>query len=251
MVVLFIVLSAIATLASSQSSTVMTSSSTSPPRVDTWQDLSVMAIRAITELSRVCIVVSRRDYTLSTSRPYTYIKYPSSYRTTLTQATDVVDSAFRTTEMSISRVQMIMGQVPNQLNTALTLLFDTTIEERQSFLPNTLNGIARMAKDAASVVGKVSAELEQVIAFFDELLGAVQPSPPSSMTSGPSGSTSTQVNKSPLDIDHATALSNILAHFKSLTAIWNKVIQHSSKLALQASEAVQVIYTFLYLVSSI
>ena len=233
-----------ASLVCAQSSTTMTRSSTSPTKVVTWEDLYVMPVRVLSELSRVCIVVSRRDYKLDTSRPYTYIQYPSSYRTTLTQATDVIDRAFRMAEMSSSRVQMIMSQVSQQLNTALNVLFQATIQERRSFLPETLESISRMANNAASVFGEISKGLEQAIAFFDELLQAVQPPSPQSTTPTSTRSTSTQVNKSPLDIDHATALSSILGRLKSLIAAWNQMVQLSSKLALLASQAVQVMYTF-------
>ena len=245
MFILLIGLSAIASLVCTQSSTAIAGSSTSPSRVDTWEDLYVMPVRVLSELSRVCIVVSRRDYKLDTSHPYTYLQYPSSYRTTLTQATDVVDSAFRTAEMSGSRVQMIMSQVSQQLNTALSLLFQATIQERQSFLPNTLNSITRMANDAASAFGEISKGLDQATAFFDEVLQAVQPSSPQSTTPTSTGSTSTQANKSPLEIDHAVALLSILGQLKSLTAAWNKMVQISRKLALLASQAVQVMCTFL------
>jgi hypothetical protein len=239
MFVVFTVLSAIIGLTLSQSSsTVMTSPSTSPTRVETWDDLVVTAVRMITELSRVCIVASRRDYTLDISRSYTYIKY-SSYRATLTQATDAVDNAFRKTESSMSRVQMITGQVPSQLKTALSILFDASVEERQIFLPNTLKDITRKAKDITSISETVSAELAQLAAFFDELLRVVQPTPRPSTTSGPSGSTTTQANRSPLDIDHATAISNILAYAKSSITKWNQMAQLSSKLIRQADGAAQ------------
>lgn len=249
MFLLFIVLSVIANLVCSQSSTTMASLSTSTTRVNTWDNLYIMPINAITELSRVCIVMSRRDYTLSSSNSYTYIQYPSSYRTTLTQATDIVDGAFRKAEMSTSRVQMISSTIRENVNTALNILLQGTIEERRYFLPDTLTGIARGGNDVASVIGEVSAQLKEATAFFDELLRAVQP-PSVSTTPSSSGSTSTQTNKSPLDIDHATAISNILTDFKSLTAVWNQMAQQSSKLALLANRAGQVKYTFLLFILS-
>ena len=240
---LFIALNGIVSLVYSQSSTAMMGSSTSPTTVATWEDLYVIPIEVVSELSRVCIVMSRRDYSLLTSRPYTYIQYPSSYRATLTQATDIVDSSFRTAEMSSSRVQMTMNQVSQQLNTALDLWSQATIQEMQAFLPTTLNSIARMANGATDAFAEVSKGIDKAVTFFDELLQAVQPSSsPSSTTSSSAISTSTQANKSSLDIDHAVALSNILGQLKSLAAVWNRMAQVATKLALLTRQATQVIH---------
>ncbi|CAF0981121.1 unnamed protein product [Adineta steineri] len=174
------------------------------------------------------------------SHPYNYITYPSSYRTTLTQATNFVERAMRTAESSTSRVQMIMNQVSSQLNTALSALFDGTTEDRKVFLPTTLNAIARMGKDAASAFREVTTALDQVVAFFEELLQAMQPLPSPLTTSGPSGSTSTQANKSSLDINHPTSITVILNNFKSLNSMWNQMIQYAEKLISQASQALQM-----------
>lgn len=162
----------------------------------------------------------------------------------MTQATNVVDSAFRTAEMGMSRVQMITNMMYQDVNTALDVLYQATIEERRYFLPDTLTSIASRGNDIATVIDEVSAQLKETTAFFDELLRAVQPS------SRSTGSTSTQTNKSPLDIDHATAISKILTDLKALTTIWNQMGQQSSKLALLANRAGQVEQTF-YLLSII
>ncbi|CAF0981752.1 unnamed protein product [Adineta steineri] len=68
----------------------------------------------------------------------------------------------------------------------------------------------------------------------------MQPSPLPSTTSGPSSLTSTQANKSPLDINHPTSITIILNNFKSLNSMWNQMIQYAEKLIFQASQALQM-----------
>ncbi|CAF4325340.1 unnamed protein product, partial [Adineta steineri] len=96
-----------------------------------------------------------------------------------------------------------------------------------------------MGKDTASAFREVTTALDQVVAFFEELLQAMQPSPLPSTTSGPSGLTSTQANKSPLDINHPTSITIILNNFKSLNSMWNQMIQYAEKLIFQASQVLQ------------
>ncbi|UJR18067.1 hypothetical protein I4U23_004967 [Adineta vaga] len=220
----FIVLSIFSGLVFSQSSSVMTSSSTSSTQLQTWEDLGVMPIRLITELSRMCIVLSRRDYTLDNSHSYTYIQYPSSYRTTLTQATNIVDRTFRALEMSMTRMQMIINQQSQYVDQVLKLLFQVSIEEREVLLPSTLQNINKIAEDVISIMKKTLIEFEQMTNFFNELLRAVQP------TSRPDLSTTTSANKAPLDIDHATVLSNILNYINTLIVECNQMTELSIKL---------------------
>ena len=248
MFLLFIVLSAIGTLVCSQGSTTMASLSTSTAAaataavVNTWKDLYVKPVAVITEFSRVCIVTSRRPYTLSSSTSYKYIKLPS-YKATLTQASDVLDGVFRKAELSSSSVKMMTQTISTDINTIADVLSQGTIQDWQLFLPSTMKSIANKGNSIILAVGQFTAQLEEVIAFFDELLRAVQPSS-ASTKSNVTGSASTQTNKSPLDIDHVTAISNIFTDLKSWIAVWNQMAQQSRKLALLTDQARQVKYTF-------
>ncbi|CAF1360950.1 unnamed protein product [Rotaria sordida] len=140
------------------------------PNIDyEWEDMMIGGPLSINYMSSVMAIASKKDFPFVAGFNHTYIKYPTSFRTTLVQVMNDMHKALSGAHTGMDRIQANMRQIPNSLRTALILITQARPSLIKSMLPRHLLNIGRYANDSASIARATLSRFEDLQNLLREI----------------------------------------------------------------------------------
>jgi len=138
-----------------------------------WEVLVVSGPLSINYLASLLVISSQKDFSFVRPTPdfiYRYIRYPNSFRATLTQLSGEMYQSFLDAHTSMNQIQLLMQQIPRNIYTTLKVLTQGSPRLIQSILPSSLNNIERIINDCLNSANGTANKLGSVMHLLQEII---------------------------------------------------------------------------------
>ncbi|UJR13152.1 hypothetical protein I4U23_000176 [Adineta vaga] len=142
-----------------------------------WETLVVSGPLSINYLGGLLVLSSHKDFGFARPTPefiYQYIRYPNSFRATLTQLSGEMYDAFLTAHTSMDQIQMLTQQIPNNIRTTLKVITQASPRLIQSILPVSLTNIERIINDCVRLTNNSANRFGLVMNLLQEIIELTQ-----------------------------------------------------------------------------
>jgi hypothetical protein len=140
---------------------------------DTMGSQLSAAPMALKILGQLTLVATNRDFALNDGKTpvkFDYLKYPGSFRASLSQVSNETWYSFYQAHKGMYRIKLTTGQVKNHLKRALDALFKGTDAEIESQFPISIKRIGEVADEAITESRKVVDQFEKTQNVIQELI---------------------------------------------------------------------------------
>jgi hypothetical protein len=138
-----------------------------------WEALVVSGPLSINYLASLLVISSQKDFSFVRPTPdfiYRYIRYPNSFRATLTQLSGEMYQTFLDAHTSMNQIQLSMQQIPRNIHTTLKVLTQGSPRLIQSILPSSLNNIERLINDCFNSANGTANKFGSVMHLLQEII---------------------------------------------------------------------------------
>ncbi|XP_030641427.1 uncharacterized protein LOC115821774, partial [Chanos chanos] len=140
-----------------------------------WEEYLKPAPLSIAILGELVFISSKTDFSINKNPPkdgYKYIRYPESFRACLMQVCNSGWWAFNEAHKSMDQIRLHTSTVPDNMKTAVKILFQGSDEVVQAFLPDQLQNIQTIADECENLACAAKEKFTDVIKIIQELLEA-------------------------------------------------------------------------------
>ncbi|CAF0800080.1 unnamed protein product [Didymodactylos carnosus] len=138
-----------------------------------WEEMIISGPISISLLGQVLVISSKRDFSLEENRPeggFKYIRYPKSFRATLTQISNEGWSAFMEAHSNMNKIQLYMQQIPNHIKTSLKLIATGTPRLLGNLLPLSLRNIAKIGDECVNISKATHDKFADIMGLLGEVV---------------------------------------------------------------------------------
>lgn len=140
-----------------------------------WEDFLVPTPYCICLLGELMIISTTTDFSLDKNPPkegFKLIRYPKSFRACLMQVANSGWDAFNEANKNMDQIRLLSANVPSNLNVAVTILLNGTVEDIEDSLPIPMNAIKDTADECLALATCVEQKFVDVMSLTAELLEA-------------------------------------------------------------------------------
>ncbi|CAF1265140.1 unnamed protein product [Rotaria magnacalcarata] len=144
-----------------------------------WEQFIIHGPMTVNLLGQLMVVSSKLDFSFleyNSNLTFIYMRYPSSFRATLTQITNEGWEAFLAAHMNMNRIQQSMQYIPKHVQLALDVLASrrATTNIISRLLPSTLKEIERLGKSCVTWANNTHNTFLSVMNLIGEVISSTE-----------------------------------------------------------------------------
>ncbi|CAF0915870.1 unnamed protein product [Adineta ricciae] len=187
---------------------------------ENWEEMFVAEPTIVNCISNLMISAAKKDFRLKSSSlnyVYQYIRYPDSFRHTITQIYSEMYSVFLGAHTNMDRIQLSMKQIPQYFKTMLKLLKSASPSLILRMVPISLDNIEKVANDSAALTNIMIKKYENLTLLLQETIEVMRSS------YGVNSTSLTNIN----------ILVNMTIEVSKLQQLWSQIARYSNRIIIR------------------